>query len=202
MKLSFSGQDAKYADSLAEDEGDDDDEENAAGEDGNARRSTDGGSTADDTGVPIAVSGGGIRSAAVAGAPFSALNSAICPQHLVDKEFQSADNSEYRCRVCLVKFLLYSLDQFLLESGRFFRWDEFGFRVEVEDGPEQCSSKILSVPFKMDPQHRYLLYYSISFAWVGWLSAIILLIWMKLQTEMDRPPWIHAQSSGGGADLG
>lgn len=35
-----------------------------------------------------------------------------------------------------------------------FRYDEFGFKVEVEDGPEENSSKILSIPFIEDPQHR------------------------------------------------
>lgn len=35
------------------------------------------------------------------------------------------------------------------------RWDEFGFRVEVEDGPEDRSSKILSMPFVEDPQKRF-----------------------------------------------
>ena len=28
-----------------------------------------------------------------------------------------------------------------------YTWDEFGFRVEEEDGPEDCSSKLLSIPF-------------------------------------------------------
>ena len=28
-----------------------------------------------------------------------------------------------------------------------YTWDEFGFRVEEEDGPEDTSSKLLSIPF-------------------------------------------------------
>ena len=33
--------------------------------------------------------------------------------------------------------------------------DEFGFRLEVEDGPEDCSNKLLSAPFQDDgPQRR------------------------------------------------
>lgn len=36
-----------------------------------------------------------------------------------------------------------------------FRFDEFGFRVEEEDGPEQSSKKLLGIPFVEDPQHRY-----------------------------------------------
>jgi hypothetical protein len=36
----------------------------------------------------------------------------------------------------------------------FVRFDEFGFRVEEEDGPEQNSNKLLGIPFVEDPQHR------------------------------------------------
>ena len=36
----------------------------------------------------------------------------------------------------------------------FTRFDEFGFRVEEEDGPEQNSNKLLGIPFVEDPQHR------------------------------------------------
>jgi small G protein signaling modulator 3 len=35
-----------------------------------------------------------------------------------------------------------------------YRFDEFGFRVEEEDGPEQSSSKLLSIPFTEDKQER------------------------------------------------
>lgn len=35
-----------------------------------------------------------------------------------------------------------------------FRFDEFGFRVDEEDGPEQNSKKLLGIPFVEDPQHR------------------------------------------------
>lgn len=35
-----------------------------------------------------------------------------------------------------------------------YRFDEFGFRIEEEDGPEQNSNKLLSVPFTEDEQHR------------------------------------------------
>ena len=35
-----------------------------------------------------------------------------------------------------------------------FRFDEFGFKVEEEDGPEQISNKLLSTPFIEDPQQR------------------------------------------------
>ena len=33
------------------------------------------------------------------------------------------------------------------------RWDEFGFRVEEEDGPEDSSSKLLSIPFQESPRY-------------------------------------------------
>lgn len=35
-----------------------------------------------------------------------------------------------------------------------YRFDEFGFRVEVEDGPEPNSNKLLSIPFSEDQQQR------------------------------------------------
>lgn len=35
-----------------------------------------------------------------------------------------------------------------------YRFDEFGFRVEEEDGPEQTSNKLLSEPFIEDEQQR------------------------------------------------
>ena len=44
------------------------------------------------------------------------------------------------------------------------RFDEFGFRVEEEDGPEPTSNKLLSTPFIEDPQQRYLKQNSFSWA--------------------------------------
>lgn len=35
-----------------------------------------------------------------------------------------------------------------------YRFDEFGFRVEEEDGPEQNSNKLLGIPFVENPKHR------------------------------------------------
>ena len=34
-------------------------------------------------------------------------------------------------------------------------FDEFGFKIDVEDGPEQSSSKLLSTPFQDNPQQRW-----------------------------------------------
>lgn len=39
-----------------------------------------------------------------------------------------------------------------------YRFDEFGFRVEEEDGPEQSSNKLLSIPFTEDPQQRFVFF--------------------------------------------
>ena len=33
-----------------------------------------------------------------------------------------------------------------------YTWDEFGFRVEEEDGPEDSSNKLLSIPFVESPK--------------------------------------------------
>ena len=33
------------------------------------------------------------------------------------------------------------------DADDFIEYDEFGFKIEVEDGPEHCSSKLLSIPF-------------------------------------------------------
>lgn len=71
------------------------------------------------------------------GGPFSALTASMWPQEILAKlgggaELASAgpnDQPEYR-------------------------FDEFGFRVEEEDGPEQSSNKLLSIPFVEDPQQR------------------------------------------------
>ena len=35
-----------------------------------------------------------------------------------------------------------------------YTWDEFGFRVEEEDGPEDSSNKLLSIPFVESPKRR------------------------------------------------
>ncbi|KAF6032031.1 SGSM3 [Bugula neritina] len=41
------------------------------------------------------------------------------------------------------------------ESGQVdYRYDEFGFKVEVEDGPEENSSKLLSTPFMENSKHK------------------------------------------------
>lgn len=66
------------------------------------------------------------------GGPFSALTPSMWPQDLLATLAQPEDS----------------------ECHPDYRFDEFGFRVDEEDGPEQNSSKLLSIPFVEDPQHR------------------------------------------------
>ncbi|XP_022092365.1 small G protein signaling modulator 3 homolog isoform X4 [Acanthaster planci] len=66
------------------------------------------------------------------GGPFSALCSSMWPQDILASLAQTEDSGA-------------QMD---------FRYDEFGFRVDEEDGAEPNSSKLLSQPFLEDPQHR------------------------------------------------
>jgi len=58
-----------------------------------------------------------------------------------------------------------------------YTWDEFGFRVEEEDGPEDCSSKLLSIPFVESPRRR-----------VQWAVELQLGNWenLKLDGRLDK----------------
>ncbi|XP_046658527.1 small G protein signaling modulator 3 homolog isoform X1 [Homalodisca vitripennis] len=67
------------------------------------------------------------------GGPFSALTPSMWPQDILSKLGQLPDDPN---------------------SQPDYRFDEFGFRVEEEDGPEQNSNKLLGVPFLEDTQHR------------------------------------------------
>lgn len=71
--------------------------------------------------------------APVPGGPFSALTPSMWPQDILLKLGQQSDDPN---------------------SQPEYRFDEFGFRVEEEDGPEQSSNKLLGIPFVEDPQHR------------------------------------------------
>ncbi|XP_041474245.1 small G protein signaling modulator 3 homolog isoform X4 [Lytechinus variegatus] len=66
------------------------------------------------------------------GGPFSALIPSMWPQDILAKLAQTEDAG----------------------AVGDFRYDEFGFRVEVEDAAEPNSSKLLSEPFIEDPQQR------------------------------------------------
>lgn len=63
------------------------------------------------------------------GGPFSALTSSMWPQDIRLEEDMDDGDLDYR-------------------------FDEFGFKVEEEDGPEENSSKLLSQKFVEDPKHR------------------------------------------------
>lgn len=65
------------------------------------------------------------------GGPFSALIPSIIPVQILNKMSEERENVD---------------DD--------YRFDEFGFRIEEEDGPEQSSSKLLSTPFVEDEKHR------------------------------------------------
>lgn len=67
------------------------------------------------------------------GGPFSALTPSMWPQDILSKLNNPPEDAKGQ------------LD---------YRYDEFGFKVEEEDGPEENSSKLLGTPFIEDPQHR------------------------------------------------
>ncbi|XP_063979790.1 small G protein signaling modulator 3 homolog [Diachasmimorpha longicaudata] len=69
----------------------------------------------------------------IPGGPFSALTPSMWPQDILAKLSQPEDPN----------------------SQPDYRFDEFGFRVEEEDGPEQSSKKLLGVPFMDDPEHKH-----------------------------------------------
>ncbi|OXU22236.1 hypothetical protein TSAR_016879 [Trichomalopsis sarcophagae] len=67
------------------------------------------------------------------GGPFSALTPSMWPQDILAKLNQPNDDPN---------------------SQPEYRFDEFGFKVDEEDGLEQSAKKLLNVPFVEDPQHR------------------------------------------------
>ncbi|XP_053325766.1 small G protein signaling modulator 3 [Spea bombifrons] len=66
------------------------------------------------------------------GGPFSALTASMWPQDILAK---------------------YTQKEKTVEQPE-FRYDEFGFRVDKEDGAEPNSSKLLGIPLTEDPQQR------------------------------------------------
>jgi len=86
------------------------------------------------------------------GGPFSALTPSMWPQDLLSQLGQPEDpNSQPDYRLNLAAIFIAS---YLICLNLILRYDEFGFRVEEEDGPEQSSNKLLGIPFVEDPQHR------------------------------------------------
>ncbi|EDS34333.1 GTPase-activating protein gyp2 [Culex quinquefasciatus] len=70
-----------------------------------------------------------------AGGPFSALTPSMWPQDILAKLGQPETDEPPN----------HQPD---------YRFDEFGFRVEEEDGPEPSSNRLLSIPFMEDPAQR------------------------------------------------
>lgn len=75
------------------------------------------------------------------GGPFSALTPSMWPQDIMAKLSVVPEDPN---------------------SQPEYRFDEFGFRVDEEDGPEQNSNKLLGIPFVEDPQHRFVSIYDLS----------------------------------------
>lgn len=84
------------------------------------------------------------------GGPFSALTPSMWPQVIMAKlsVVPEDPNSQPEYRF----FQKHMLSSFIITY--ICRFDEFGFRVDEEDGPEQNSNKLLGIPFVEDPQHR------------------------------------------------
>lgn len=75
-----------------------------------------------------------------------------------------------------------------------FRFDEFGFRVEEEDGPEQSSTKLLSEPFVEDPHHRL--------QWIAYLEfshsdEVGDLTWEHVDVRLPRTEKLYSMVSAG-----
>ncbi|XP_066158762.1 small G protein signaling modulator 3 homolog isoform X3 [Euwallacea fornicatus] len=96
------------------------------------------------------------------GGPFSALTPSMWPQEIMAKQSREQEDPN---------------------SQPEYRFDEFGFRVEEEDGPEQSSNKLLGIPLVEDPQHRL--------QWVAHLEfshnkEVSELTWDKVEIRIPR----------------
>ncbi|CAH1795420.1 unnamed protein product [Owenia fusiformis] len=107
------------------------------------------------------------------GGPFSALTPSMWPQDLLSKLNNPPEDS----------------------SGQLdYRFDEFGFKVEEEDGPEETSSKLLSTPYVEDPQHRL--------KWTAHLEfthnhEVGDLTWDKVDNRLPRSDKLHTMIKNG-----
>ncbi|KAK0085922.1 hypothetical protein PV325_004216 [Microctonus aethiopoides] len=95
------------------------------------------------------------------GGPFSALTPSMWPQDILAKLSQPDDPN----------------------SQPDYRFDEFGFRVEEEDGPEQSSKKLLGVPFVEDPQHRHQWVTLMEFSRTQEISDVS---WQRIDERLPR----------------
>ncbi|XP_019765184.1 small G protein signaling modulator 3 homolog isoform X2 [Dendroctonus ponderosae] len=96
------------------------------------------------------------------GGPFSALIPSMWPQEIMAKQSREQDDPN---------------------SQPEYRFDEFGFRVEEEDGPEQNSNKLLGIPLVEDPQHRLQWVAHLEFAHNKEVSE---LTWDKVEVRIPR----------------
>ncbi|KAK2160806.1 hypothetical protein LSH36_127g18070 [Paralvinella palmiformis] len=107
------------------------------------------------------------------GGPFSALTPSMWPQDIL----QSLNNTPED------------------PSGQLdYRYDEFGFKVEEEDGPEENSSKLLSTPFIEEPQHRL--------KWTAYLefthnNEVGDLTWDKVEARLPRSEKLKSMLKAG-----
>nr|CAD7426265.1 unnamed protein product [Timema monikensis] len=107
------------------------------------------------------------------GGPFSALTPSMWPQDILSKLCQQPEDPN---------------------SQPEYRFDEFGFRVEEEDGPEQSSNKLLGIPFVEDPQHRL--------QWVAHLEfshnkEVCDLTWDKVDVRLPRTEKLRSMVHAG-----
>ncbi|KAF0302191.1 Small G protein signaling modulator 3 [Amphibalanus amphitrite] len=85
-----------------------------------------------------------------------------------------------------------------------YRIDEFGFRVEEEDGPEQSSSKLLSTPFAESPKHRCGAVPS-GLVWLQWIAHLEFthnsetapMSWENMAPVLPRTDKLRAMVRGG-----
>lgn len=90
----------------------------------------------------------------VPGGPFSALTPSMWPQEILAKLRQPEVTFaafQYKIVSLIFGFSFKSDDP---NEQPDYHFDEFGFRVEVEDGPEPSSNKLLSIPYTEDEQQR------------------------------------------------
>lgn len=107
------------------------------------------------------------------GGPFSALTPSMWPQDIMAKLTTIPEDPN---------------------SQPEYRFDEFGFRVEEEDGPEQSSNKLLGIPFVEDAQHRL--------QWVAHLEfshnkEVSDLTWDKVDVSLPRTDKLRAMVQNG-----
>ncbi|KAJ9578238.1 hypothetical protein L9F63_005537 [Diploptera punctata] len=105
------------------------------------------------------------------GGPFSALTPSMWPQDILSKLGQQPDDPN---------------------SQPEYRFDEFGFRVEEEDGPEQNSNKLLGIPFVEDPQLQWVAHLEFSHN-----KEVSDLTWDKVEVRLPRTEKLRSMVHAG-----